>query len=498
MKYIAATLLACVMISFYGCDPFSKYEINPNAPSQGQASPALILTNVITSTLGAYNPLYGTHCGWEQYIASISSQQGDAGYQGYLGGEASFGWYSTLRDVLAMISEGDRINIPAYKGIGNFFSAYCLIDMSMQMGDIPMSQALKGESDYIFTPEYDTQKQVFSQSLDLLEEANTILAEAAEQKVSLGSNDILYGGDVAQWQKLVNSFRLRVLINLSMKADAETDLGIKEQFAEIVNNPARYPIFSSNSDNATFKWFDKENNRYPRFYVQATSDFYRIGNTYYNLIKRYNDPRIAIVAERTANAVAANPNPSGFDVNEYGGVNCNDDYEAIEASKNDASIFNRSRYCTPTGEPMIIIGYSEQCFNIAEAIHLGWLQGNAETFYTEGIRASMENYGIPQNTIQTYISQPSVKYNTSLEQILNQKYIAFFNNSGWEAFYNIRRTGIPQLQIGTGMTNPSGKIPARWRYPQREYTTNEANVKKAIQSQFSGSDGVDDLIWIIK
>jgi hypothetical protein len=486
------------MIVFAGCKPFSDYELNPNAPSQGQVSPTLVLTNVITNTMGAYNPLYGTNCGWSQYIASISSQQGDAGFQGYLGGEAGFGWYSTLRDVTAMVKEGVRINTPAYKGIGNFFIAYCLIDMSMQMGDVPMSEALKGENDYNFTPKYDSQSAVFTQCLALLAEADTILAAAVKQKVSVGANELIYGGNVAKWQKLVNSYRLRVLIDMSKKADSETALNIKSLFAEIVNNPVKYPVFTSNDDNATFKWYDKENNRYPRFYVQATSDYYRIGNTYYNLIKRYNDPRIAVVAERTASAVAANPTASGFDVNEYGGVNCNDAYASIEATKNAASIFSRSRYCNATGEPMIIVGYPEQCFTIAEAINRGWLAGNAEAYYNEGIRASMSNYGIPENTISTYLNQPSVKYGASLEQILNQKYLAFFNNSGWEAFYNIRRTGIPQLQIGSGMTNPSGKIPARWRYPQREYTTNEANVKAAIQSQFAGSDGVDNVLWINK
>jgi hypothetical protein len=498
IRYISATIIVWTTLVLVGCTPFSKYELNPNAPSQGQVSPTLVLTNVITSTMGAYNPLYGTNYGWAQNIASISSQQGDAGFQGYLGGEASFGWYSTLRDVTAMVNEGTRINTPAYKGIGNFFKAYCLIDMSMQMGDIPMSEALLGESVYNFTPKYDTQIDVFNQCLSLLEEADTILGAAVEKKVSVGTNELLYGGDVAKWQKLVNSLQLRILIDLSKKADTETAMGIKSKFAEIVNNPDKHPIFTSNDDNATFRWYDKENNRYPRFYVQATSDYYRIGNTYYNLIKKYNDPRIAIVAERTANAVAANPTASGFDVNEYGGVNCNDAYASIEATKNAASIFNRSRYCTATGEPMIIVGYPEQCFNIAEAINRGWLAGNAETYYNEGISASMENYGIPESTIATYLDQPSVKYGDSLEQILNQKYIAFFNNSGWEAFYNIRRTGIPQLQIGAGMANPSGKIPVRWRYPQREYTTNETNVQAAIQSQFAGSDGVDDIMWINK
>jgi hypothetical protein len=498
IRYTTAVILISTLLGVAGCDMFKGYDINPNAPSQGQVSPTLVLTGVITSTMGAYNPLYGTNNGWSQYIASISSQQGDAGFQGYLGGEAGFGWYSTLRNVQAMVKEGNRINTPAYKGIGNFFMAYCLIDMSMQMGDIPMTDALKGEGTYNFTPKYDTQKDVFTNCLALLEEANTILASAVAQQVSFGSTELIYGGDVSKWQKLVNSYRLRVLISLSKKADSETAMGIKTLFAAIVNDPVKYPIFTSNDDNATFRWFDKENNRYPRFYVQATSDYYRIGNTYYNLIKKYNDPRIAVVAERTANAIAANPTAGSFDVTEYGGVNCNDAYAAIEAGKNNASIFSRARYCSATGEPMIIVGYPELCFNIAEAINRGWMTGNAETYYKNGITASMANYGIDPIVITDYLNQPSVQYSLSLEQILNQKYIAFFNNSGWEPFYNIRRTGLPALQIGTGMTNPSGKIPVRWRYPQREYTTNETSVKAAIQSQFNGSDGVDDLMWVIK
>lgn len=105
----------------------------------------------------------------------------------------------------------------------------------------------------------------------------------------------------------------------------------------------------------------------------------------------------------------------------------------------------------------------------------------------------MQFYDISESVISEYLNSSVVAYGGQLEQILNQKYIAFFNNSGWEAFYNIRRTGIPALNIGDNMNNPSGKIPVRWRYPQAEYQTNEAKVQEAIKRQFNGTDGVDDL-----
>lgn len=179
-------------------------------------------------------------------------------------------------------------------------------------------------------------------------------------------------------------------------------------------------------------------------------------------------------------------------------MNSNDLYDAIYATREQASTFNREYYCTPVGEPMILLGYSEQCFNIAEAINLGWIEGDADAYYKAGIRASMESYNLDEAVISDYINSPAVAYNNDLEQILNQKYISFFNNSGWEPFYNMRRTGVPAYQIGSNMSNPSGKVPVRWRYPRAEYQTNEANVKEAIKRQYDGSDDVDDVMWILK
>lgn len=79
MKTINNKIIAWVagIIIFAACQPLSEYEMNPNSPSEGQVPPTLILTNVIASTMGEYRPLVGVYNGWSQYIASISSQQGD-------------------------------------------------------------------------------------------------------------------------------------------------------------------------------------------------------------------------------------------------------------------------------------------------------------------------------------------------------------------------------------------------------------------------------------
>jgi hypothetical protein len=85
-----------------------------------------------------------------------------------------------------------------------------------------------------------------------------------------------------------------------------------------------------------------------------------------------------------------------------------------------------------------------------------------------------------------------------LKQIITQKYLAFFQSSGQEAYFNFRRTGYPTFDVGPGTGN-GGKIPKRWLYPVSEVTNNTQNYKAALQRQFGAE--VDDLnndLWINK
>ncbi len=105
-------------------------------------------------------------------------------------------------------------------------------------------------------------------------------------------------------------------------------------------------------------------------------------------------------------------------------------------------------------------------------------------------------------SVTNYLAQTSVAYagnnGTGLNQILTQKYLAFFQNSGFEAFYNYRRTGIPAFHAGPGTGN-TGVIPKRWLYPSDESFYNEANLKAALTRQFTtGVDDVNNDLWINK
>ena len=39
------------------------------------------------------------------------------------------------------------------------------------------------------------------------------------------------------------------------------------------------------------------------------------------------------------------------------------------------------------GDPMLKFTYAEQCFIIAEAVEEGWVSGNAQDYYENGVKA---------------------------------------------------------------------------------------------------------------
>jgi len=202
----------------------------------------------------------------------------------------------------------------------------------------------------------------------------------------------------------------------------------------------------------------------------------------------------------------------------------------VKTNSGQYSLINRKHfYDGYTAEPSIQIGYPEMCFNIAEAINRGWVTsgvlGNAESYYKEGIKASMDFYNIPETgnltvyflhpgaslgtydnytvpvDFNTYYNQASVKYagntGTGLTQVLSQRYIALFRHSGLESYFTYRRTGVPDFNKGPGTGNGT-RIAMRFKYPGSEQTSNKKNYQDALQKQFNGNDDINGMMWIIQ
>jgi hypothetical protein len=494
-KYL--TILAFMLLVF-SCTPFGDLTDDPNKATS--VPPSMLLSEVlnVVNSIGDEGPWRETQRDNQFWVISFDYY----GDQDYNWGAANFR-YNTLSTVIAMEKEAKGLdNQDKYEALAKFFKAYFYDYMSKRLGDIPLTEALQASSEIAITkPKYDDQKLVYMAVLDLLEAANDQIITAKTQVgTSAISGDFFFNGDLDKWQKTINAYHLRVLISLSKK---NADLNIASKVNAIISNPSKYPLFSGISDNMMRTFSDEQGNRYE---LNPTSyGFSRnrniIGATYLDLLKVNNDPRIYVVADPAPFFFKAN---DPLNLNAYVGAKTGDEQGQMQVDS-DAGRYSypseKRYYSTFKGEPYIQIGYSEQEFNIAEAINRGWTTGNAETHYLNGIKGSMQFYGIAQADIDSFLTNSNVVYkgNTTmgLNQILTQKYVAFFNNSGIEAYCNFRRTGIPSFDIGPANKN-GGKIPLRWKYPVSEFENNTTNVNAALGSQYSGSDDINATMWIIK
>ncbi len=414
---------------------------------------------------------------------------------------------------------GEAVN--PYSALGKYFRAVFYVRMTQRVGDIPLSEALKGLE--VKEPKYDSQKEVYLQVLTWLDQANTELKQLiAANDLSLGG-DFYYNGDLSKWRKAVNTLKLRVLISLS-KHDSDAELKVKQRFAEVMNNPAEFPVMGSNGDNMNYV-YNGSTQIYPTNPGNRGFDKgrYNLTETYVKGLTDRNDPRVFVIANPAKAKI--NAGVSASDLAAFVGAPAGESLDdmTVKAGNGVYSFANQKRYYTTlTGpEPGVQLAYWELCFSVAEAINRGWVTGDAKAYYENGIKASMAFYGIADGTqipvyesdndnqigtatasVTDYLSGTSVAYAgnnaTGLTQILTQKYLAFFQNSGQEAYFNYRRTGVPAFHAGPGTGN-SSVIPKRWLYPTSETFYNESNLKAALQAQFgSAVDDVDNELWINK
>jgi Starch-binding associating with outer membrane len=515
---LAGTLLA-------GCKKsFDELNINENKPTS--VPPNLLFNGILNDMFDAP---YGSGERFAQYFLCNYDYYGNNRYDFGSGQN----YYSTLKNANKMVEEAAKTGLPAinpYEAMAKFFKAYFFTKMSLEMGDIPLTEALGGLDN--LTPAYDPQKKVFQQAFAWLDSANTELGQLVAAGNADLKGDIYLNNDLAKWQKVVNTFRLRLLIHLSKKV-SDADLNVKQQFATILGDPNKYPLMKNMDDNLEYQFVHPTND-----YPMSPDNFgfdalrYNTSATYISLLTQTNDPRVFVTAEPAGALVTGGTSPTSFSA--FAGADPGEDLGImyVKANAGQYSLINRKRYYeTYTGEPSIQIGYPELLFNIAEAINRGWVAsgplGDAEAHYKAAIKASMSYYGIPEsgsftayflksgnpgktaiyNTysinfdFDTYYNQAAVKYSgnnaTGIMQVLTQRYIALFRHSGYESYFTYRRTGVPAFTTGPGTGNGT-RIAMRFQYPSSEKTANGDHYQAALQSQYGGNDDINGKMWILQ
>lgn len=501
-------LLAVSILFFQACKKFDSINTNPDSPVNTTAS--LLATNLILNITNSPG-------GKTFILPALTAKQMAWGempqaqvYNSF--GSADFSAARILINVQKMIDLAAPADKSAYTGLGLFIKAFKLYYMSVAVGDIPYSEALGGETGNV-KPKYDTQKQVMQQVLKDLETASSSFAVAKDF-----SGDPLFKGNVDTWRRMVNSFRLKVLMSLSIKA-ADPDLKIKETFTQILQNE---PLLRSNTDNMQLVYSDKANQIYPfNTAINKFPSYAMISTTIIDTLKKYNDYRLFYYAAPSVYKTQTEMKLPG-DIDAYQGVDPSmifSDLTVLYNAKKYSQLNLRYTAYAP-GEPMSKIGYAEQNFIIAEAIIRGWTSGNAKSYYEAGITAAMNftatatpddvkyhsGKRITDSYItSTYLTNPNVAFaattTNQLKQIWMQKYLMYFMQYPYDAYYEYRRISYPNWPVNPlSNTNPDDKtkIPMRYTYGAEEYSYNLDNLKAALARQFNGDDKSNGIMWMLQ
>ena len=486
-RFTHVVLPAFLLVLFSSCErDFNELAVNPNQPEE--VAPDLLMVNIIRSTV---NDMVNDAFSVGNVVAQYATEIREPNVDRYVWG--SFGtWnsgYNTLRDVNNLYTIAGERGDANYQGIALIWKTLIFSRLTDAYGDLPFSEALRGKSDQVYFPAYDPQQSIYQGMIADLEEANNLLSSQG----GAVSSDILYGGDVSKWRKLGNSLRMRLLIRQSNQVDPSAAL------RALLSDPARYPVFESNEDQAVLRYVSSPN----YFPISGyRSGFFldrRLSQTFAQQLNALNDPRLTVFARPTA--VSLEAVDTGTGELEWRGVrNGETDQNLGSDIDNTVSQLGSIYYIdqqVPAPADGLVMTYAELEFILAEAAQKGWIGADAAEHYQKGIAASLDYYrgfadeDFPAN--EAYLQQQEVAFdeNQALERIARQKWIALFFNDlqGW---YEWRRTGLPDLEPSL-VNNNDDQIPVRFQYPSDQQVTNQKNYQQAVQRQ--GRDFINTYVW---
>ncbi len=516
-KYIAALSL---LITAAGCtNEFEDTNRDPNKITVGGILPSGVIEPLIlygTNNLAGDDFQFGNEIA-QVTVAAASNVREEHRYNL---GDANFKsiWndcYKYATNANHMYALAVAQNDANYQAIGLTMKVYYMHVCCDLFGGVAYTDAFHEGRLKI-----DTQQEAYEAMIADLEKANELFTTKTTLEKS--ERDHLYNGDMAKWKKFANTLHLRLLMRVSGRNTSFTP-SIADRIKAIVDNPTKYPVFTSNADNAYVHYPGGES--YYRNFFNPTkysteNDFsgdhhisqQLLSMTLFDDAGTVIDPRLRIWAKpRAAN---------GYQW--YGAISgCTKEYPVTgKPTNNEKDSF--LHYETLVRETNVnqLLTYDELLFIKAEAAFNGWIAGAAKDYYNDAITASCQRwneYGkyaafpvqvgskwtpttieISSSDITALIENPKVAYNDTYERIAEQKWLSLFWITGFQMYNEMRRTGYPDVTIGKGAVNygyTQGLFMARWVYPLSSIANNRENYLAAIQAM-GGSSLSDDTMTL--
>lgn len=547
-------LSLATLLAFGSCESLDEINNNPNGVSPSDANVNMLMPTVM---VGAAKNM--VNLGYQDVAGVVQHTQKDgwfSGHNSYDWGPIDWsGYFSLLRTNEFLIKRSDEVGADFHKAIGLTMKSFLFGMVTDLWGDAPYTYALQGSKDdldYQF-PIYDSQEVIYKGIIEDLKAASAIFASTSSAAV-IPQYDIYFGGNATRWQKFANSLLLRYYLRVSDKMPEIAKPGI-----EAIYNSGIYLTDASEDVVMAYLGASADDSWPSAASYDAGSNFRRLkpANTLLDPMLANKDPRVAVwfrkvhcqwVEDKTL-TVAYDPYIRKNGVIQNGVVSLGDSQYLTEIAAGNkftrhynpdilgykldtreyvglpTGLINPSAHnLNPTPGQQLenqhvsqigdvyrlakhdllksrLISTAEVSFILAEAATKGYAVGSAKTHYENGIKASLKTWGVSSG-YDAFIAQPGVAFDGTLNQILTQKWTASWT-SATEAWFDYRRTGLPNFQVGPASREPV--MPVRFPYGNNELNFNNEEVTTAVgrleTSQYGAEIGPNNQWakpWIIQ
>lgn len=344
--------------------------------------------------------------------------------------------------------------------VANILKAWIFHVLTDVYADIPCSQALQ-VAQYP-RPAFDRGVEVYRFLLDCLNEQTDILDHNLPGAIT---GDILGNGNREYWIKFANALKMRIALRMA---------DVQPVMARDVIEAAAARTLQSVADDVFFPYNNAAaGNRFPYNDADRPLVEFALTETLIDYLQATGDPRLEIYARPSEAGKQYRGKPYG---------------QADNLPQPDSLSRPGTRIYSPSGKGYIIT-YAEVAFIKAEAVERGmYAGGDAATFYEEGIRASMQQWGIADSDgrVQRFLKKVPYAAGNWRDVIGSQKWVALYPQ-GLQAWMERLRLDFKQplgkplfIDPVSGSLDPDiAGVPLRLTYPVAVRNTNGDRVTEA-------------------
>lgn len=489
---IFSFLVASLLVTMAGCKKgFLDVNDNPNSPTDQSVTPNLILPSALHRTAARMATSYAATGRWMGYWARSGTYGPSTEEESYhitttYEADEWAGWFDILNDCHVMERKASQVSAPFYQAAAKVLKSIGFMYLVDQYNNVPYSTAFDLENNIL--PTYDKGEDIYA---DLFVQLDSAIAQLDRTSVSdeIEEFDVLFGGDITMWKKLVNTQRLKLILRLSQVTGFNPATQVakitSEGFIEAGETGYVQPGYVADANKQNPYW-----NSFKRLYTGDVADNYNRANNYIlNKFVVNNDERYRRVFDAAQTPLNGNTY-YGYNYGEV--VNDPDQPKAANSSGVAGPGLGKS-----ASQPQWLFTSVESMFLQAEAIQRGLIPGDAEAAYRAAVTESFEWLAVPNaaTSAASYLNQagnPLVEWPASsaarINVIATQKYMALIGINNFEAWVDYRRLGVPaDLPLSLSPSRGDYEIPLRLSYPQNEYNYNPGNVaaEGAINPQTS-------------